>query len=129
MSHNDTIQDNPVQLNQHYEFDFDHPLETLWTLVSDTPRWGEASGLPRYQASEELQPDGSVKITGNLDIAGFSLAWEEPPVNWIEPVWFEQRRLFTREERGTLPCRQALALTPQSQQYCKTTSRSSVRCL
>ena len=85
-----------MQLNQYYEFYFDHPVETLWTLVSDTARWGEASGLPRYQASEGLQPDGSVKITGNLDIAGFSLVWEEPPVNWIEPVWFEQRRLFTR---------------------------------
>ena len=39
-----------MQLNQYYEFDFDHPVETLWTLVSDTPRWREASGLPRYQA-------------------------------------------------------------------------------
>lgn len=85
-----------MQLSQHYDFDFDHPIETLWALVADTPRWGEASGLPRYQVGEQLQADGTVKVTGNLEIAGISLAWDEPPVNWIEPLWFEQQRLFSR---------------------------------
>jgi class 3 adenylate cyclase len=85
-----------VQLSKHFEFDFDHSIETLWSLVSDTPRWGEACGLPRYQVQEQLQQDGSVKITGSLDVAGFNLAWEEPPVNWMQPLWFEQQRLFTR---------------------------------
>ena len=85
-----------MQLSQHYDFDFDHPIETLWELISDTPRWGEASGLPRYQVDEQLQADGTVKVNGSLQIAGIRLAWEEPPVNWIKPLWFEQRRLFSR---------------------------------
>ena len=74
-----------MQLSKEYTFEFAHSIETLWTIVSDTPRWGEASGLPRYQASEEVQPDGSVKVKGELEIAGIRLAWEEAPGNWIEP--------------------------------------------
>lgn len=85
-----------MQLSNHFDFDFNHSIETLWAIVADTPRWGEASGLPRYQVSEHLQPDGSVKVLGKLEIAGIGIAWEEPPANWIEPHWFEQQRLFTR---------------------------------
>jgi class 3 adenylate cyclase len=100
-----------VLLSRHYDFDFDHPVQTLWAIVSDTPRWGEASGLPRYQAREELQQDGSVKVFGSLDLAGFHLQWEEPPANWIAPLWFEQQRLFSRgpikrmSSRATLTAR------------------------
>ncbi|MDH3761445.1 MAG: adenylate/guanylate cyclase domain-containing protein [Gammaproteobacteria bacterium] len=83
-------------VSQNYELDFDHPVERLWAVVSDTPRWGEALGMPRYQASEELQSDGRVTISGKLEIAGMTIAWEEPPVNWIAERWFEQRRIFTR---------------------------------
>ncbi len=83
-------------LSRTYHFDFDHPLERLWALVSDTPRWGEASGFPKYQASEELQDDGQVRIRGQLEIAGMTIAWEEPPANWIAERWFEQRRVFSR---------------------------------
>lgn len=70
-----------MQLSIHFEFDFDHSIETLWSLVSDTPRWGEACGLGRYQVQEQLQRDGRIKITASLYVAGFNLAWEEPPVN------------------------------------------------
>ena len=35
-------------ISRSYQFDFDHPLDKLWSVVSDTPRWGEASGFPRY---------------------------------------------------------------------------------
>ena len=35
-------------------------------MVSDTPRWGEALGFPRYQVSETLQADGSVFQRMNL---------------------------------------------------------------
>lgn len=83
-------------VSKTYNFDFDHPVNKLWALVSDTPRWGEASGFPKYLVSEKLQADGTVKVFGKLDIAGMSLNWEEPPVNWIVQRWFEQRRLFTK---------------------------------
>jgi hypothetical protein len=85
-----------VTVSRHYHFEFDHPVAKLWSVVSDTPRWGEASGFPRYQASESLQPDGRVRVFGKLEIAGMTLAWEEPPVNWIAERWFEQRRIFSR---------------------------------
>lgn len=81
-----------MQLSRQYHFEFAHPAETLWRIVSDTARWGEASGFPRYQASEKLQDDGRVNIYGTVDIAGFKITWQEPPANWISPHWFEQRR-------------------------------------
>lgn len=83
-------------LSRNYHFDFAHPVDKLWAVVSDTPRWGEALGLPKYQASEELQPDGRVRVFGKLEIAGMSIAWEEPPVTWVAERWFEQQRLFSR---------------------------------
>jgi len=88
--------DHKVIVSRKYNFDFDHPVDKLWAVVSDTPRWGEASGFPRYQASEELQPDGTVKVFGELQIAAMTIAWEEPPVNWIAERWFEQKRVFNR---------------------------------
>jgi len=65
-------------------------------VVSDTPRWGEALGFPRYQVSEELLPDGRVRVLGSLAFAGMNIEWEEPPANWVAPHWFEQYRLFRR---------------------------------
>lgn len=85
-----------VIVSRSYHFDFSHPVEQLWAVVSDTPRWGEASGFPRYQASEALQADGRVKVSGELKIAGLNLTWEEPPANWIAERWFEQQRIFER---------------------------------
>jgi len=85
-----------VIVSRQYHFEFDHPVAKLWAVVSDTPRWGEASGFPRYQASEALQPDGQVKVFGQIEIAGMTIAWEEPPVNWIAERWFEQQRIFSR---------------------------------
>ncbi len=70
-----------MRISRQYQFEFGHPVDRLWALVSDTPRWGEATGLPRYRAREELQPDGTVKVTAEVDVAGVRLAWEEPPVD------------------------------------------------
>lgn len=83
-------------VSRTYHFDFDHPVDKLWAVVSDTPRWGEASGFPKYQASEQLQPDGTVKVFGKIEMAGMTIRWEEPPVNWIAERWFEQQRLFIK---------------------------------
>ena len=85
-----------MQVSRTFHFDFDHPVGKLWEIVSDTPRWGEASGFPKYQSSEQLQNDGTVKIFGKLEIAGIKIAWEEPPVNWVAERWFEQQRIVTR---------------------------------
>ena len=85
-----------MQVSRQYHFEFEHPVDKLWAIVSDTPRWGEALGSPRYQASERLLPDGTVEISGQVELAGFQVEWIEPPVNWIAERWFEQRRVFKR---------------------------------
>lgn len=69
-------------------------MAKLWEIISDTPRWSEASGLPKYQVSEQLQADGRVKVLGKLEIIGITFTWEELPVNWVAERWFEQRRIF-----------------------------------
>jgi class 3 adenylate cyclase len=83
------------EISKTFNFDFNHPVDRLWSVVADTPRWGEASGFPKYQSSEQLQADGTVKVFGEVSIAGMNLCWEEPPANWIEELWFEQLRLFS----------------------------------
>ena len=35
---------------------FDQPPERLWPLLSDTPRFNEAMGLPKYQVEEIPRP-------------------------------------------------------------------------
>ena len=97
-----------MTVSRQYHFDFDHPVAKLWSVVSDTPRWGEASGFPRYQASEALQSDGRVRVFGELEIAGMTLAWEEPPVNWIAERWFEQQRIFSRGPINSMTIRATL---------------------
>jgi class 3 adenylate cyclase len=87
-------------ISQTYHFEFDHPAEKLWSVVADTARWGEAVGLPKYQVREDLQEDGSVKVTGLIVVAGFTISWEEPPVDWIAGRWYEQRRI---NYRGPVP--------------------------
>ena len=82
------------EISNTFKFDFDHAVDKLWSIVADTPRWGEASGFPKYQSTEQLQTDGTVKVFGEVSIAGINLTWEEPPANWIEGLWFEQQRLF-----------------------------------
>ena len=83
-------------VSRTYHFDFDHPVDKLWAIVADTPRWGEASGFPKYQASEQLRPDGTVKVLGKIEIAGIKITWQEPAANWIAERWFEQQRIFAR---------------------------------
>jgi class 3 adenylate cyclase len=82
------------EISKTFKFDFNHPVDKLWSVVADTPRWGEASGFPKYQSTEQLQADGTIKVFGEVTIAGMKLCWEEPPANWIEGLWFEQLRLF-----------------------------------
>jgi len=82
------------EISKTFKFDFNHPVDQLWSVVADTPRWGEASGFPKYQSTEQLQADGTIKVFGEVTIVGMNLSWEEPPANWIEELWFEQLRLF-----------------------------------
>ncbi len=97
-----------LQRSRQYHFEFDHPVERLWAVVSDTPRWGEASGLPRYKVREELQGDGTVKLFGETRIGHFELAWEELPGDWVAERWFRQKRVFSRGPIASMTTRATL---------------------
>ena len=81
-------------ISKTFCFAFNHPVNKLWSIVTDTPRWGEASGFPKYQSTEQLQADGTVKVFGKAAIGRWDLCWEEPPASWIYELWFEQCRVF-----------------------------------
>jgi len=72
-----------MQVSHTYHFDFEHPVQKLLSVVADTVRWGEAAGFPKYRVREDLQPDGSVRVTGSIDVYGFTVSWEELPADWI----------------------------------------------
>jgi hypothetical protein len=60
------------EISKTFHFDFNHSVDKLWSIVADTPRWGEASGFPKYQSTEELQPEDTIKVFGEVSIAGFN---------------------------------------------------------
>jgi class 3 adenylate cyclase len=75
---------------------FDLPPGELWPVLADTNRFNEAMGLPPYVLEETPQPDGTVLRRGKGKAAGFTLAWEEKPYEWIEGRHFRQARIFTK---------------------------------
>ena len=75
---------------------FDLPPEELWPVLADTNRFNEAMGLPPYGLEETPQPDGTVRRLGRGKVAGFALAWEEKPYEWIAGRHFRQARVFTK---------------------------------
>jgi class 3 adenylate cyclase len=75
---------------------FDLPPDRLWPVLADTSRFNEAMGLPPYVLEETPQPNGTVLRRGSGKAAGFTLAWEEKPYEWILNRHFRQARVFTR---------------------------------
>ena len=69
------------EFSRTFHFDFDHPVDKLWSVIADTPRWGEALGLPKYESTEELTDDGTIRVLAQVAIAGLMLRWEELPAN------------------------------------------------
>ncbi|MBN9086162.1 MAG: adenylate/guanylate cyclase domain-containing protein [Reyranella sp.] len=75
---------------------FDLPADRLWPVLADTNRFNEAMGLPAYKLEETPQPNGTVLRTGRGKAAGYTLAWEEKPYEWILNRYFRQSRVFTQ---------------------------------
>jgi hypothetical protein len=65
---------------------FDQPPERLWPLLSDTPRFNEAMGLPKYQVEEIPRPDGTMLRIGRGTLGRYRLEWEEAPFQWAAPT-------------------------------------------
>ncbi len=68
----------------------------LWPYLSDTARFNEAAGTPRYSVEEITQPDGSVRRKAKTSFRGVEVEWDEPPFEWIAGREFRQRRDFVR---------------------------------
>src|SRR5215469_5561070 len=62
---------------------FDLPPDRLWPVLAATDRFNEAMGLPPYVLEETPQPNGTVLRRGQGKAAGYTLAWEEKPYEWI----------------------------------------------
>lgn len=80
--------------SQTFHWRFQNSPEKIWPLLADTVRFNEAAGLPRYEVTETLQDDGTVRFEGATKIGPVNLAWREVPTNWVTGRWFEHRREF-----------------------------------
>ncbi|MCW5736564.1 MAG: adenylate/guanylate cyclase domain-containing protein [Enhydrobacter sp.] len=83
-------------MRRTWTWHFDLPPDRLWPVLADTSRFNEAMGLPPYVLEETPQPNGTVLRRGSGKAAGFSLAWEEKPYEWIVNRHFRQARLFSK---------------------------------
>lgn len=72
------------------------PPATIWPLISDTARFNEAAGTPRYSVEEIPQPDGSVRRNARASYKGVAVEWDDPPYEWIVEREFRQNRVFRR---------------------------------
>ncbi|MBP7064763.1 adenylate/guanylate cyclase domain-containing protein [Ferrovibrio sp.] len=70
------------------------PPDILWPLLSDTARFNEAAGTPRYTVTESPNADGSVRRLAQAEYKGIRVSWDEEPYEWLAGQWFQQRRLF-----------------------------------
>lgn len=68
----------------------------LWPYLSDTARFNEAAGTPRYAVTEETQTDGSVKRLASASYKGVAVEWDDPPYEWVAEREFRQLRIFRR---------------------------------
>jgi class 3 adenylate cyclase len=68
----------------------------LWPYLSDTARFNEAAGTPRYAVEEIAQPDGSVQRRATTRYKGIAVEWDDPPFEWIAEREFRQLRQFRR---------------------------------
>lgn len=74
----------------------------LWPYLSDTARFNEAAGTPRYVVEEIIQPDGSVQRRATASYKGVAVEWDDPPFEWVVEREFRQMRIFRRGPLASL---------------------------
>ncbi len=79
-----------------WTWDLAAPPSALWPYLSDTARFNEAAGTPRYAVTEETQADGSVKRRASASYKGVAVEWDDPPFEWVAEREFRQTRIFRR---------------------------------
>lgn len=72
------------------------PPAAIWPFISDTARFNEAAGTPRYAVEEIVQPDGSVRRKATANYKGVAVEWDDPPYEWVVERDFRQTRVFRR---------------------------------
>jgi class 3 adenylate cyclase len=84
------------QHDRVWTWDLPASPSALWPYLSDTARFNEAAGTPRYAVTEEPQPDGSVKRRATASYKGVAVEWDDPPFEWVTEREFRQTRIFRR---------------------------------
>ena len=77
-----------------WQWRFDLPPERIWPVMSDTPRFNEALGTPKFQMEEIPQPDGTVLRLARAAMGRVKLEWEERPYQWVDGRRWSQWRIF-----------------------------------
>lgn len=72
------------------------PLDAAWQIASDTARVNLEAGSPAYQATETVQPDGTILRQADARLGPVNVAWEEGFGQWVDRRWTKQVRTFTR---------------------------------
>lgn len=84
----------PPGKTQEWVWHLPVPPEILWPLLSDTARFNEAAGTPRYTVTESPNADGSVRRLAQAEYKGIRVSWDEEPYEWIAGQCFQQHRQF-----------------------------------
>ena len=77
-----------------WTYDFDYPRELVWKFVSDTERINRLAGI--YDTTYEYVPkeSGGSEVHVSARRMGIALKYVEEPAQWVEPEFFEFRRIF-----------------------------------
>jgi class 3 adenylate cyclase len=79
-----------------WSFDFNHSVEKVWPLVSNTDRMNRSIGLSQVEYRSEPSAMGGSTRYGETKIAGFKLEWLESPYEWVLHKEFGVHRDYSR---------------------------------
>jgi class 3 adenylate cyclase len=82
--------------SREWVWDLDVPPASIWPYLSDTARFNEAAGTPRYTVEEIPQADGAVIRRARTSYKGVAVEWDDPPFEWVANQEFRQMRQFRR---------------------------------
>jgi len=102
----------PQNHSRTWVWDLAVPPASLWPHISDTARFNEAAGTPRYAVEEIPQADGSVVRRATAGYKGVSVEWDDPPFEWVVNREFRQMRHFRRGPLAWLGPSLRLEATP-----------------
>jgi class 3 adenylate cyclase len=88
-----TVTTSPA-FTYRWSWSFHASPERVWPLVSDTQRFNEATGLPATQPGEAPEETDQPVKTIQIRKFGMTIAWDEYPFEWIQPLYFGVLRVY-----------------------------------